>query len=252
MDHAFSRQAAAFEDRRFNRVFTTDVEWLFERLALEADHVVLDVAAGTGHAARWLASSVRVVVALDVTAAMLEAGKAAAEESGLHNVVFLRGDAAALPFLDNSFDVAVCRFAVHHFENPGEQLAEMVRCLRPRGQLVVADLVGNDDPAVAGMRHQLERLRDPSHARLLTADGLRAALEDLGVVVTAADSREVERPLASWLAQTRSSDAVIEQITGALRSEIKGGPLTGFAPRDRDGELTFVQRFASMTASKPD
>ncbi len=251
VERAFSTQAAAFEDRRLHRVFTADIEWLFEHLALDPDHVVLDVAAGTGHAARCLAPSVRAVIALDVTAAMLEAGKVAAEESGLRNVIFLRGDAAALPFPDASFDVVVSRFAVHHFETPGEQLDEMVRCLRPAGQLVVADLVANDDPAVACTQNQLEQLRDPSHSRLLSARQLRDALEDLGVAAAGVESREIERPLAPWLAQTHTSDAVSKQIMSALRSEINGGSLTGFSPRDQAGEVWFVQRFASVTASKP-
>jgi len=30
---SFSSQAAAFEDRCLNRVFTTDIRWLLERLA---------------------------------------------------------------------------------------------------------------------------------------------------------------------------------------------------------------------------
>lgn len=212
---------------------------------------MLDVAAGTGHAARFLAPSVRTVVALDVTAAMLETGKIAAEEAGLRNVVFLRADAAALPFLEASFDVVVSRFAVHHFESPGAQLGEMVRCLRAGGQLVVADLAADDDPAVAHAQNHLERLRDPSHTRMLSAEELRGALEDLGVVATGVDARGVVRPLAPWLAQSHASDAVVEQISGVLRGEIKGGPPTGLSPRDRDGELWFLQRFASVTASKP-
>lgn len=251
VEHAFSMQAAAFEDQRFNRVFTAGFEWLFERLALEPDHIVLDVAAGTGHAARHLAPAVRAVMAVDVTVAMLEAGKAAAEQSGLHNVVFMRSDAAALPFPDGSFDVVVCRFAAHHFEDPRTQFGEMVRCLKRGGQLVVADLVANDDPAVARTQNQLERSRDPSHATVLSTGELRDALEGLGVVTSHVDSREIVRPLTPWLAQTHASAAVIKQITAALRSEIDGGAPTGFSPRDQGGELWFAQRFASITAQRP-
>ena len=87
---------------------------------------MLDVAAGTGHVARSLAPRVRAVVALDATQAMLEQGK----RHGVPNVVFMRGDAAALPFVDQSFDVVVNRFALHHFEQPEVQLAEMRRCGR--------------------------------------------------------------------------------------------------------------------------
>lgn len=251
VEQAFSSQAAAFEDSRFNRVFTADAEWLFDRLVLEPDHVVLDVAAGTGQAGRLLAPSVRMVLALDVTVAMLEVGKLAAEESGFRNVVFVCGDAAALPFLDGSFDVVVSRFAVHHFESASVQLGEMVRCLKPGGQLVVADLVANDDPIIARAQNQLEQLRDPSHARLLTGGEIRDALEDLGVIATGVDARETERPLAPWLVQTRASEGVTDQITAALRGEINGGPLTGFAPCEQDGELSFVQHFVSVTGNKP-
>lgn len=251
VDRSFSAQPPAFEDRRFNRVLTTEVGWLFERLALESGYVALDVAAGTGHAARFLAPAVRAVLALDVTAAMLGRGKLAAEQAGLGNVIFLRGDAASLPFLDASFDIVVCRFAVHHFERPAEQLAEMIRCLAPGGQLVVADLVSGDDTVIARAQDELERLRDPSHSRLLTAGELRVGLELLGARVVGVDMRETERPLAPWLGQTTTSERASERIVAALRTEIEGGPPTGLRPRERDGELWFAQRFASVTATKP-
>jgi len=251
VDSSFSRQAAAFEDRRFNQVFATDVEWIFEHLACKPDHLALDVAGGTGHAARFLAPSVAAVLVVDLTVAMLEAGRIAAQRSDVRNVVFLRGDAACLPFPDASFDIVVSRFAVHHFENPGEQIAEMIRCLRPGGQVVVADLVADDDQDVARTHNRLERLRDPAHARLLTAGELRAALEDRGVAVTETGSREVQRPLAPWLAQTQVDDATAGAIGSALRSELDGGRPTGLRPRDRADELWFVQRFASVTARKP-
>ena len=157
LERAFAQQAAAFEDPRFNRLFTTDSEWLFERLPLDPGDLVLDVAAGTGHVARRLAPSVRAVVALDATRAMLERGRA----QGVPNVIFVQGDAASMPFLDGSFDVVVSRFAVHHFEDPAVQLAEMRRCLRPGGRLAIADLVA--DPAAAAEQNRLEALRDPSH-----------------------------------------------------------------------------------------
>jgi hypothetical protein len=79
LERAFSQQASAFEDRRFNKVFTDDVAWLFERLDLAPEQLALDVAAGTGHAARALAPFVRGVVALDATPAMLAQGKLAAD-----------------------------------------------------------------------------------------------------------------------------------------------------------------------------
>lgn len=237
IERAFSKQAAAFEDPHHNRIFTTDSEWLFARLPLTADDLVLDVAAGTGHVSRWLAPKVGAVVALDATAAMLERGRAEAPR----NVLFMRGDAGALPFLDDSFDVVVCRFAVHHFEQPQIQVAEMRRCLRPGGRLAIGDLIA--DPEAADAQNRLERMRDPSHTGMLTATQLAALLDTDDIEI-----RDVERPLEQWLAQTGTPDAAADEIRRALRSELDGGSATGFRPRERHGELYFVHALASVIA----
>jgi SAM-dependent methyltransferase len=236
-ERSFTRQAAAFEDPRFNRLFTTDSEWLFERLPLAHDDLVLDVAAGTGHVARRLAPQVRAVVALDATRAMLEQGRAQAPA----NVLFMQADAAALPFLDASFDVVVTRFALHHFDDPQVQLEEMRRVLKPGGRLAVADLVAH--PEAAATQNRLETLRDPSHARMLRLDELVALLETDDVEV-----RDVTRPLEPWLAQTEAPPDAADEIRAALRDELQGGRATGFRPSECDGELHFVHTMASLIA----
>jgi ubiquinone/menaquinone biosynthesis C-methylase UbiE len=251
LERTFSQQASAFEDQRFNKVFTDDVAWLFERLSLAPEQLALDVAAGTGHAARALAPFVRGVVALDATPAMLAAGKLAADRAGMRNVLFQRGDAAALPYLDDSFDVVVSRFAVHHFERPSEQAAEMARCLRPGGQLVIADLVSDDDAAVAATQNRLERLRDPSHTTMLTLDGLVGLIEHTGLEVRDVQTRDIDRPLAPWLAQTEAGEDVVARIEEDLCAELAGGAATGFHPREDEAGLHFVQRFAAVTAVEP-
>jgi SAM-dependent methyltransferase len=248
IERAFSQQAAAFEDRRLNRIFAADVDWLFAHLDLTPDVVALDVACGTGHVARRLAGAVRAVVAIDATPAMLAVGKAAADEARVRNVVFLRGAAAALPFLDRSFDRVVTRFAVHHFEAPEAPVREMRRCLRPGGRLLVADLVCDPDPRVAGAQNALERLRDPSHTTMLGLDALVALAGEAGDVA-AVETRDIVRPLEPWLEQTKAPDDVRARIADALRAELAGGPATGFRPSAGDGgELCFVHTVAAVTA----
>ncbi len=236
-ERSFTQQAAAFEDPRLNRLFTTDSEWLFERLPLDKDDLVLDVAAGTGHVARRLAPQVRTVVALDATRAMLEQGRAQAPG----NVLFVQGDAAALPFLDGSFDVVVTRFAVHHFDDPAVQLAEMRRVLRPHGRLAVADLVAH--PEAADTQNRLETLRDPSHTRMLELDELIALVQADDV-----EFRDVVRPLEPWLLQTEPAAEAADEIRRALAAELDGGPPTGFRPRLHGDELHFVHTMASLIA----
>jgi len=236
-ERSFTQQAAAFEDPRFNRLFTTDSEWLFERLPLDSHDLVLDVAAGTGHVARRLAPHAHTVVALDATAAMLEQGRAHAPP----NVLFLEGDAAAIPFLDDSFDVVVTRFAVHHFEDPRVQLTEMRRVVKPHGRLAVADLIAH--PEAAATQNRLETLRDPSHTRMLELHELTGLVQTADVEV-----RDVVRPLEPWLLQTEPAPDAAEEIRAALRDELRGGPATGFRPCEREGELHFVHTMASLIA----
>jgi ubiquinone/menaquinone biosynthesis C-methylase UbiE len=252
IERAFTTQAEAFEDASRNRVFTSDARWVFERLPLSGQDVVLDVAAGTGHAARQLAATARAVVALDATEAMLARGQAQARAEGRDNVVFMRGDAAALPFLDGSFDVVVSRFAAHHFERPEAVVAEMVRCTRSGGHVALVDLIADEDLAVAEEQNRLERLRDPSHTRMLAAIETHALLTEAGLEEIDLATRPLERPLEPWLEQAQSGEAACHEIRAALRAELDGGPVTGFAPRVADdGELWFVQTFGSAIASKP-
>jgi ubiquinone/menaquinone biosynthesis C-methylase UbiE len=243
IERAFTQQAEAFEDPQYNRLFTTDSEWLFDRLPLTEDDLVLDVAAGTGHVARRMAPKVRAVVAIDATEAMLEAGRIEAKRAALKNVVFMQADASKLPFLDASFDIVVSRFAVHHFEDPRVQLEEMRRCLRMGGRLAIADLVCDPDPDVAEFQNHLERLRDPSHTRMLSLE----KLADL-VGSTDVEFRDVERTLGPWLEQTQTPPEARAEIREALEAELAGGTPTGFRPREIDGQLRFLHTAASIIA----
>jgi ubiquinone/menaquinone biosynthesis C-methylase UbiE len=252
IEHAFTAQAEAFEDPSRNQVFTSDARWVFERLPLNGEEVVLDVAAGTGHAARQLAASARAVIALDATEAMLARGQAQAAAEGRENLVFMRGDATALPFLNGSFDVVVSRFAAHHFEQPERVVAEMVRCTRPGGIVALVDLVADDDPNVAVEQNRLERLRDPSHTRMLAAIEIQALLTEAGLESIDVATRPLERPLTPWLDQAETGDGAREEIRAALAADVGGDSTTGFRPRaGDDGALWFVQTFASAIASKP-
>jgi ubiquinone/menaquinone biosynthesis C-methylase UbiE len=249
IERAFTTQADAFEDPSRNQVFTSDARWVFERLPVTADDVVLDVAAGTGHAARQLAATARAVVALDATEAMLARGQAQATDEGRGNVVFMRGDAAALPFLDGSFDVVVSRFAAHHFEAPEAVVAEMARCTRPGGHVALVDLVADREPAVAEEQNRLERLRDPSHTRMLAAIEMQAPAGEAGWRVDVT---------ARWSAGPRpgsagpDADDVVLDVAAGTGHAARQLAATGFRPRAADdGEVWFTQTFGSAIAVKP-
>jgi SAM-dependent methyltransferase len=218
----FARQVAEFErpdsffgDRQV-------LGWIAAHVPVSPDDVVLDVAGGAGHVGRHLAARAAFAVVVDLTRDMLQAGVAA----GRRNMVFVDGDATALPFADGQFDVVVCRFAFHHIDEPARAAAEMARVARPGATVAVIDMVS--EPGAAGERHnELERLRDPSHTRALEEGELLAALDSAGVDAAIVAARRQRMLAVPWLERAASPDAPREQILAALEAEAAGGEATG-------------------------
>lgn len=99
---------------------------------------VLDLASGTGEPAISLAVRVGTegkVTALDLSADLLDIARGRARERGLDNFLTQQADAQALPFGDDSFDLATCRFGVMFFADPFLALREVRRVLRTRSRV---------------------------------------------------------------------------------------------------------------------
>lgn len=109
-------------------------EALVEYARPQAGMRVLDVASGTGEPAITLAGRVGPqghVIALDLSADLLEIATKRARNRGLTNFTTQQSDAHALPFPENSFDLATSRFGVMFFRDPELALRELLRVLRP-------------------------------------------------------------------------------------------------------------------------
>src|SRR5262249_58567946 len=92
-----------------------------------------ECAAGGGPRALAFASGGRRVVAYDLTEPMLAAARAHVRARGAANIEFVAGDAGALPFRDESFDVVTCRTAAHHFGDVAGAGRQIHRVLGPGG-----------------------------------------------------------------------------------------------------------------------
>jgi ubiquinone/menaquinone biosynthesis C-methylase UbiE len=150
--------------------------------ARRADRV-LDVATGGGHTALAFAAGVRRVVAYDLTEPMLAAARAHVRARGAANVDFVAGDAGALPFRDESFDVVTCRTAAHHFGDVAGAVRQIHRVLRPGGSLLLQDILGHDDGEAGAFLLEVEKRRDPSHVRSYRAAEWKAFLRAAGLTV---------------------------------------------------------------------
>jgi ubiquinone/menaquinone biosynthesis C-methylase UbiE len=107
---------------------------------LDAAHIrpgmrVLDVACGTGVVARHAADAVgdTAVTGLDVNEAMLAVARRVRPD-----IAWRRGDAAALPFPDRSFDAVLCQMALMFLPDPGAAVAEMARVAAPGGTVAIS------------------------------------------------------------------------------------------------------------------
>jgi ubiquinone/menaquinone biosynthesis C-methylase UbiE/DNA-binding transcriptional ArsR family regulator len=112
---------------------------------LDTEWTVGDLGCGTGQAAEALAPCVRAVVAIDESAAMLQAARRRLRAHA--NVELRRGSLEALPLDDASLDAAVCVLVLHHLPEPERALAEAARVLRPGGRLLVVDMLPHDREA---------------------------------------------------------------------------------------------------------
>ncbi|MCB5199361.1 bifunctional demethylmenaquinone methyltransferase/2-methoxy-6-polyprenyl-1,4-benzoquinol methylase UbiE [Loktanella sp. TSTF-M6] len=115
---------------------------MMDWLAPRPGQRLLDVAGGTGDISfRFLrrAGSGHATV-LDLTEPMLIEGRKRAEAERMAGQLdWVVGDAMALPFEDNSFDVYTISFGIRNVTRPQEALNEAYRVLRPGGRLMVLE-----------------------------------------------------------------------------------------------------------------
>jgi ubiquinone/menaquinone biosynthesis C-methylase UbiE len=100
---------------------------------------VLEVAPGPGYLAIEMARLGFHVSGLDISRSFVEIARDNARQAAV-NVDFRLGDAASLPFEEESFDLIVCQAAFKNFARPGGALDEMHRVLRGGGTAVIQDM----------------------------------------------------------------------------------------------------------------
>lgn len=213
------------------------------------DARVLEVATGPGYVAMGFALACREVVGIDLTEAPLAIARRTAAERGLRNVRFETGDADRLPFDDGSFDVVVCRFAFHHFEDPSRVLAEMVRVGRPGGTVVVEDLAVSEHPDRAAYHNRYENLRDPSHTRGYPLSTLLALFAAHGLEVVNVQMDALTPSLEHWLANAQTPPDVATEVRALVERDL-AEDLSGTRPHHQDGAIHFTQRTATVVGRK--
>ena len=126
---------------RLNHLLSFNIDKIWRRKTAKAVSInhprtILDLATGTADLAIELAkcNPQARIIGMDISKKMLEIGKEKVKQQGLESQIELRmGDAAALPFGDNSSDAVTVAFGVRNFEKMEQGLSEICRVLKPNG-----------------------------------------------------------------------------------------------------------------------
>ena len=164
-----------------------DIAPLYRSMAAIAElpdgATVLDVPCGGGVALRALRPGQRVRwIAVDIEPKMLARCARRARERGLADgaLELLEADMRALPLPDACADLCLAYSGLHMVDDARQAVAELVRCLKPGGELRGATFV-----AEGGRRQQLllgHGVRAGHNGPLVPAAELRRTLEDAGIV----------------------------------------------------------------------
>lgn len=128
---------------KINRKDIAEFQKLADRMSWEIPEKssILEVAPGPGHLSIELARRGSYdITGLDISKSFVQIAGENAQKASV-NVDFQHGNASAMPFSDDTFDIVVCRAAFKNFSQPVEAVNEMFRVLKPGGRAMILDLV---------------------------------------------------------------------------------------------------------------
>lgn len=218
--HSFNQVAADYSQKvapfRFSQFLT-----LIHELDLFGDEKVLDIGSGPGELSMEIAKRLAnggFLQGVDLSPQMIELAKRIAEQQQRKNVAFVTGDALALEFEDNSFDVVVSSNAFPWVPDRQKFLKEVLRVLKPGGRLGLVALSSrcyqeffHAFARVAAGNPDLfphEQPHDSMGARLHTHRELSELVEEAGLEVVKRFAASTEEPI--------EPDAYIERVNAIV------------------------------------
>src|SRR4051794_3694538 len=133
----WDRRAPTFDDQAGHGLVSDEQRraWLelLSRFTEGSVRQVLDVGCGTGFLALRFAELGHDVTGVDLSPQMLGRAHQKAEQAGF-DLDFRVGDASALDFDDEAYDIVAARHVVWNLPDPERGVAEWLRVLRPGGR----------------------------------------------------------------------------------------------------------------------
>lgn len=221
---------------------------------LPTEQRILDIGTGIGLLPLVLAEDgAKQVVAVDISPEMLELAeflRLSRASDAATRVTFRLAPGHALPFHEDTFDVVTCRLVLNHVRRPERVIREIVRVLRPGGVLVLAELLGVDNPVKRATQNAIEERRNAAHVAARGVEQYNKLLTDAGLQVENKEVVSFDRELEEWLAiyHADKADAAVvrEMIEAGLETDA-----AGMNAKRQGNSLVFEQRMYYVRAVKP-
>jgi len=124
--------------------FGIDFFWrrkFIHQLSIYKPRRVLDIATGTGDLALLISKlNPEQITGIDISEKMLAIAKRKVIQKGMQSIiVFEEGDAADLPYKNETFDAITVAFGIRNFEDIEKGLSEMKRVLKTGGIMMILE-----------------------------------------------------------------------------------------------------------------
>jgi SAM-dependent methyltransferase len=245
--------AGRAEDDTFNQM-------IIDEAGIKSGEMILDIASGTGNPAVSIALAMAgrgSVTCTDLTPRMLEAARGRARNLEISIMRFAAANMAALPFAEDTFDCATCRFGLMFPDDKVAAVAEALRVLKPGGRAAYLVWGAYDENPAFSLRaravaaHFGEDEGPVADRHSMSAPGTLAAILGSAGFVQAEERelryrRRVDDPgnyVASGL--KRSFAAKVKDMPAAEFDSLKQAVLTAWAPF-MEGGVLFVPNYARL------
>ena len=165
----------------------------------------LDVATGAGHVAIKIAPFAKKIHAIDITPKMIILQENL-KSKNIHNVNVSVMHVDSLKFADDSFDVVTCRFAAHHFTDVKNFLSETKRVLKPKGKLILADIIAPSSKQMGNFVNEINKLRDHTHVKEFSESEWESMFLQYGFTVLSKHENPLKHDLKDWFNRAKTSD----------------------------------------------
>ncbi len=209
--------AEVYDERFVPALFGQFAPWLTDFAGIAEGTNVLDIATGTGAAALAASDTGATVTGLDINSGMLTVARRKSDA-----VTWVEGDAANLPFAEESFDAALCQFGFMFFPDRARVLSEMLRVLKPGGALAIGVFDALDrTPVYRDLVPMLSRIIAPEAGEALKAPFVLGDTNVLAAEIEMAGGKEIRVKSVTGTARHPSIDAWLDtEIGGWTISEM--------------------------------